>query len=459
MSASNGPARVVVNLVGDPVHGRLAEARWVEQPYIGGGWRTLYELAFAAAVCGYEVELRGWLHRPTFDRLAVRAGVRPRVDLPARMPEATDLVVVPDGWRNPLDYLRVVLSPARLALAVLGPIGMSGWPFVGPGWELPDPLTMDLDAVGRPEHFAAMDALGFALLTNSPGVAAAAHAAGVQCTFVGTARPLPESESVSTGVKEVDVAALMDNRWGPLAEGVLSELDGACSIDRIERVANDELLARLARARVLVWPSRIEGHASIPWETRSVSCVPVALGSNRFAVGLSDECGAVVVDTVAELAPAVRRLLADPKRLKGLAERARRTAPFEVDWKSVRRAGARVPRERARTQPRTRRIRWHGGRAARVAGREGGRRTHAVGGEARRGARRGPAADRCRRTTPGAAGGGARATGRPEGRRRGVLHHTPPHGPLEDVPPRATLAGRPAPRPLPVSSSPCNPME
>lgn len=322
--------RVVVNLVGDPVHGRLAESRWIDQTYLNGGQRTLYEIAFAAATCGYDTELRGWLHRPTFDRLARRAGRSPRVELPPRVPEAHDLVILPAGWRDPLDYLRMLLSPARLALAVLAGTGLFDWPFCGPGWLVPDPLTVNLEALGRPEHYAAMAALGFALLTNSPRMVDEARATGVRCTYVGTARPVPDW--IRSDHKDVDVAALMDNRWAPLAEQVLSDLDDSCTIDRIERVPNDELLARLGRARLLAWPSRIEGQASIAWEARSLGCVPVALNTNRYAVGLSDECGALLVDSVPALAPAIEALLADPDRVAELAARGRRTAPLEVDW-------------------------------------------------------------------------------------------------------------------------------
>jgi len=199
-----------------------------------------------------------------------------------------------------------------------------------PGWELPDPLTVDVDSVGRRETLATMHALGFALLTNSPRTVADARSVGVDCTYVGTARPVPNV--VGSENKEVDVAALMDNRWAPLAGRVLAELDGTCTIDRIGSVPNDELLSRLAKARVLAFPSRIEGHASIPWEARCVGCVPVALSTNRFAVGLSDDRGAVVVDTVADISPAIRDLLANPERLRGLAARGRRTAPHEADW-------------------------------------------------------------------------------------------------------------------------------
>lgn len=321
--------RIVVNLVGDPDHGRLAESRFVERPFLPGGEQNLYSLAFAAAYLGHDVELRGWLDKPTFERMKSATGAAPRVGLDARSPAVDDFVVMPEGWREPLDYARLVMSPARLAIYILAAPGLFGWPFIDGPWEPPDPLTVSLADVARPEHFQGMAALGCQLVTHSPGIVEAARTAGVACEFLGTgqsiAAPLVSAE------KSVDVLALLENRWAPLAQRVLSKLDGL-SIDRVERVSNEEMAARMARARVLVWPSRVEGHASIPWEARRVGCVPVALGSNPFAVGLDEDHGALVVDEVDQIAPATRALLSDPPRWQLMSRRGRETAPAEGDW-------------------------------------------------------------------------------------------------------------------------------
>lgn len=321
--------RLVVNAVGDPVRGRLAESRFVERPFLPGGEHNLYELAFAAAALDYDVELRGWLDRPTFERLAAVVGVEPRVDLPARRPELSEVVVVPEGWRDPLDYVGLILSPARLVLYVLAAPGLFGWPFVASPWQPPDPVTVPLDALARPEHFRGMQAAGFTLVTHSPGIVDAARDADVSCAFVGTGRPAWSPPAMPE--KSVDVAAVLDNRWRGLAESVVQQLDGF-SVDRIETVANAELIERLSRARVLIWPSRVEGHATIPWEARSVGCVPVALGTNRFAVGLDEAHGAVIVEQLDDLAPAIRAVLGDESRWHVLSQRGRETAPVEVAW-------------------------------------------------------------------------------------------------------------------------------
>lgn len=321
----------MVNLVGDRAHGLVAESRFVDRPFLPGGEHNMYELAFAAASLGYEVELRGWLHRETFDRFRERVGAAPAVELEARRPEADDLLVVPEGWRDPLEYARILLSPASPALFVLAAPGLFGWPFAG-GWQPPDPLTVPLDEVARPEHFAAAGALGFRLLTHSPALAGAAHVAGVDCAFVGTGRPgFAAPRPVE---KEVDVVMLLENRWAALGEQVLEQLPDHISRDRIPAAPNPEVLAHFNRARVLLWPSRIEGHATIPWEARSVGCVPVALDTNRFAVGLDDAHGAALVEAVDQLAPAIEALLANGARWSALSELGRTTAPVEVDWEA-----------------------------------------------------------------------------------------------------------------------------
>jgi hypothetical protein len=323
---------IVVNLVGEAEHGLLAESRFVERSFLPGGEHNLYELAFAATQAGFRVELRGWLDRAAFDAFRTALGVSPNVELPARPATSGDIVVVPEGWRDPVEYARLLLSPARVAMFILAPPGLFGWPFGSPGnWAPPDPATVPLDAVATPEQFQAIRDLAIFMITHSPGIVAAAQAAGVPCHLVGTGRPYALNRISEGTNRPTDVAALLANRWAPLVRTVAAQLSGQ-RLDLIDEVGNREVIERLSRSRVLLWPSRIEGHATIPWEARSVGCVPVALSTNRFAVGLSDETGAVIVDTVEELAGAINDLLVDEERWSELSARAQDHARRESDW-------------------------------------------------------------------------------------------------------------------------------
>ena len=65
-----------------------------------------------------------------------------------------------------------------------------------------------------------------------------------------------------------------------------------------------------------------------------MGCVPVALSTNRFAIGLDEASGAIVVDEVAQLAPAIPRCSEQPERLRRLSERGPAQARHEADWGS-----------------------------------------------------------------------------------------------------------------------------
>src|ERR1700733_6599613 len=83
LSSQAAESRIVVNLVGDAVHGRLAESRFVDRPFLPGGEQNLYEFAFAVAALGREVELRGWLDRAVFERMGAGGGAPPAAGLAA----------------------------------------------------------------------------------------------------------------------------------------------------------------------------------------------------------------------------------------------------------------------------------------------------------------------------------------------------------------------------------------
>jgi Glycosyl transferases group 1 len=281
----------------------------------------------AVAATGREVELRGLIDEGALQRTARAAGAAPRVGLPPRLPEADDLVVVPEGHVTPLPYARLALSPARPVVAVLAPPGLFGWPFSPEPWDRPDHLSVDPAALARPEHFQRMAEAGFELWTQSPGIAEAAARAGVRCSWIGGGSPLPFPDPQP---KRFDVVTVTDNRWADLARTAVAGLNR--SHLPIPRVAHDEMLRLLGLGRVLAWPSRVEGHARIQVEARAMGTVPVALSTNPFADGLDEKNGAVLVDTVEEIAPRIEELLEDRDLLAELSSRARESARSQMDW-------------------------------------------------------------------------------------------------------------------------------
>jgi hypothetical protein len=144
----------------------------------------------AAAVLGYEVELRGGISEPDLEEICEAAGARPSTGMTARHPAPGEVVVVPEGWTEPMAYARVALSPASCVLLMLVPPGLVGWPFTE-DWSKPEPLKANPLEVAQPDHYQAMDGLGFILWTNSSRLAKDATAAGVPCTFIGQGQPVP----------------------------------------------------------------------------------------------------------------------------------------------------------------------------------------------------------------------------------------------------------------------------
>lgn len=325
------PDRVIVWLPTAGPHGWEIEgvrphvARWV-----GGGLRSMYELAVAVASAGRQVELRGAVHMPTLDDIAEAAGARPELPDSSRRLTAGDAVIVPEGIDDPAVHARLALSPAQTILMLLGPPGLIGWPFVA-GWERPDPLTVDVDAVARPEHFRGAAALGHELWTLSPGLQAAAREAGVECRLVGSGWP-GEVPEVAVE-KDVDVVTMRDNRWAPLAAPAVRELR-TMGIECLEvpTVAHASVIDALARARIFLNPSRIEGRSRLGCEARALGAVPVVLNTNPYAVGFDEAGGSVALSSTAEMPRAIRGLLADRDRLARLSEAARTSARDQLAW-------------------------------------------------------------------------------------------------------------------------------
>lgn len=319
---------VICTLGGDRNLWHLPRSHFTDRISIGGGERLLYELAVAVAATGREVELRGDLSEPVLAEMCRSAGVSPKTEMGPRLPESGDLVIVPEGWRDPAAYARIALSPARSVLLILAAPGLFGWPFVEE-WSRPDPLVVDPAKLARPEHFHGMAAMGFELWADSPGIVDAARTADVDCALIGSGRPVPYPDLIE---KRYDVVWLEENPWAPLARSVADRLPiSRCPIPETGR---EEMLHMLGAGRILIWPSRVEGQALAQIEARAMGTVPVALDTNPFAVGLDEEGGAVLVSSVEEMAPAIERLLSRPDDLAERSERAVRSARAQTDWRT-----------------------------------------------------------------------------------------------------------------------------
>jgi hypothetical protein len=308
----------------------LPAALPTDHGWLGGGRRTMHELAVAVACAGVPVELRGEFDEAVLRELAGAAGACPDLPDRPRAPAEDDTVFVYEGVPDPLVYARLALSPAHPVLMLLAPPGLCGWPFSAE-WSEPDPLTVPLEAVGRPEHFQAAGAVGFELWTNAPDLRAAAERAGVACRSVG--RGLPHAFPQPARDKDIEVLALANNRWAPLADVVVEELGRrGVTVVRPPRVTNRELIELLGRARVLIHPMRIEGNSRLACEARAMGAVPVVLEGNPFASNLDDAHGAVAVPSPEEMAGATCGLLADEARLERLAATGMEWARAEFAW-------------------------------------------------------------------------------------------------------------------------------
>jgi hypothetical protein len=213
-------------------------------------------------------------------------------------------------------------------MMILAPVGLFG-PALHPGWTQSDLLSVPVESVAQPDLFHAIAAAGFVLWTNSPGTASAAHDAGLECTYLGTGSPLPPPCPVP---RTYDVAFVEANRWRALAESVAAQLDASCL--RIgPQVGWNGVAAELAKARILIWPSRIEGNSRIQREARTVGTVPVALPS-RFTPDLNERSGAVVVESLEQMPAVIEALLRDPLHLRELSRRAVEWARTQLDWQA-----------------------------------------------------------------------------------------------------------------------------
>lgn len=320
--------RVVVTIPEpSPMSWDLPPAELYERTDVIGGLRTLHELAVAAAASGREVELRGPVSRPVLDSLASAAGARPQLPSDRRRPNARDIVINIEGEHDSLRFARYLLSPARLVIALLAPTGQFGWPFVSP-WSPESPLTVDIEKLGRPEHFRAMADLGIDIWTHMPPAYELARSVGARCAFIGNGEPDPVKQQMA--VKDIPVVYLEANRWRPLAEQVAERM--SMPVQMIPKGDHETIMRTLARSQVMLWPCRVEGDGRLLREARARGAVVVGLASNVYAVGLDEASGAIAVEDLEQMPGVVERLLADPERLQALAEAGRRSAVEQVDW-------------------------------------------------------------------------------------------------------------------------------
>jgi len=295
--------------------------------FISGGERSLYELAVAAVVSGFDVELRGDVNEPILTAITDAAGVAPELPREPRWPASGEVVVVPEVF----DLIRMAalhLSGAQCVVLALAPPGLFGWSFLS-GWTPRDPGEVAPIDVGTPEMFKAIDALGISVWTNAHGTAEAAERAGIRATWVGTGTPVAFPVA---SVKEFDLAVVEHNRWFESADDVAAKLSDYSVLKIPARPSTYSLCDDLARARVLVWPSRLEGMSRISREARAVGTVPVALDTNPFATEVDHGEGTVLVDDLDDLGRQVRRLLENPDQLAELSARAVAGARRQADW-------------------------------------------------------------------------------------------------------------------------------
>jgi hypothetical protein len=320
---------LVVCLPSDADVLRLPPATRVEQTWVYGGVRRMYEIAFAAIEAGWDVELRGWIDRDVFDLMSAATNTSPQLPAASRDPSPDDVILMPEGHHDPLAYAGAWLSGAQLVLLVLAPLGLSGWPFTAT-WQRLSPLTARLQDVNRAESLDALAAMGIAAWTNIEPLVASLQAHGVPSAYFGLGEPVEFPNPAAE--REVDVAWLTDNRWAPLAERIAQELP--YSVDPIPAVTHAEMLRRLGCAKILLYPAQLEGETRIAREARAMGAVPVVVrGANPFSRRLTESFGVLVADSREAMPEAIARLLSDPDRLAGLSARAMQTAREETSWK------------------------------------------------------------------------------------------------------------------------------
>ena len=282
-----------------------------------GGERSLYELALAAQLAGYNVELRGEASKVLLSFVESAGGVA--LSCPETFREITDkdIIIFPEVI-SPHQLFNYFHSGARLVMYQLSVPGSITWDGT-PEWTLQRLTTVPFESLGRPESFQAFDRLGVEMWTHSEGIALAGERAGVHVTRFGIGPLLDVPSPVE---RSFDVAIVTENRWGQWAEDIVAKLPEASILRIPKRERVYSLASELRHAKVLVFPSRVEGLPRIVGEAASVGTVPVVLGTNPFLTEGDWGKGVVLVDHLDDMANATRDLLADDHRWRALSTAA-----------------------------------------------------------------------------------------------------------------------------------------
>jgi glycosyltransferase involved in cell wall biosynthesis len=170
--------------------------------------------------------------------------------------------------------------------------------------------------------------MGLTLWTNSHGTAQTCQRAGVPITWLGTGTPVPFPDPPE---KTVDVVIIGANRWAGAARRIVAKM--GLPVVEVPVMENTyTLCAALGPARILIWPSRIEGMSRIAREARAVGTVPVALNTNTFITVHDHGEGVVLVDDIEAIGPEALSLLTDSRRLASLRDQAIAGARAQADW-------------------------------------------------------------------------------------------------------------------------------
>jgi glycosyltransferase involved in cell wall biosynthesis len=101
-----------------------------------------------------------------------------------------------------------------------------------------------------------------------------------------------------------------------------------------ERITDQELVAELSRAAVMIYTSRLEPFGFAPLEANACGLPVVAIGEGGVRETVRDGFNGVVVSNrnPADIGAAVLGLLRDPKRIRQLGENGREWVAREWTW-------------------------------------------------------------------------------------------------------------------------------